>query len=405
MKLIKFTYFILFASIIIGLLPTYSNAQSPMEISYQAVVRNANNELIKNQMVGIRISILANSSNGNVEYTETQTPTTNSFGLIAIEIGKGSSSDNLSLIDWSEGIYFIKTETDPNGGTDYTITGTSQLLSVPYSFHSNTTDSIIGGIREVDPVFSSAIAASITESDTTYWNSKLDQELDGDITNELEMPDDVTEGDMAYYNGANWESIAAPDENSMVLTFCNGKPTWTTDGQCPANEGEVGDYHEGGVVFYIFQEGDADYVENENHGLISAITDQDGGTDTEWGCIGSTVSGADDETIGSGSQNTVDIVSSCTETNIAAALCSNYSFDGYDDWYLPSKEELNLLYENRDLINSIATANGGTEFGTPIYWSSSEFSSNEALGQYFLNGYQGQYDKNVLRNVRSIRKF
>jgi len=72
--------------------------------------------------------------------------------LVSIEIGTGATSDDFSAIDWANGPYFIKTETDPTGGTTYTITGTNQLLSVPYAMHAKTADTVTGGITESDPV-------------------------------------------------------------------------------------------------------------------------------------------------------------------------------------------------------------------------------------------------------------
>jgi len=109
-------------------------AQAPQKISYQAVIRNASNALVTSHVVGMRISISQSSAGGTVVYTETQTPTTNSNGLVNIEIGGGPGFNN---INWANNPYFIKTETDPTGGTNYTITGTSQILSIPYSLYTN----------------------------------------------------------------------------------------------------------------------------------------------------------------------------------------------------------------------------------------------------------------------------
>jgi len=113
-------------------------AQSPDKMSYQAVVRDANNTLVANQTVGMQISILQSTITGTVVYTETHSVDTNINGLVSLEIGNGSSSDNFSEIDWSAGPYFIKTETDPTGGSSYTITGTSQLMSVPFAMYAKT---------------------------------------------------------------------------------------------------------------------------------------------------------------------------------------------------------------------------------------------------------------------------
>ena len=109
-------------------------AQSPQKMSYQAVIRNISNQLVPNHAVGMRISILQGSVTGTPVYVETQTPKTNANGLATIELGGGAGFD---AINWANSTYFIKTETDPLGGTDYTITGISQLLSVPYAFFAS----------------------------------------------------------------------------------------------------------------------------------------------------------------------------------------------------------------------------------------------------------------------------
>ncbi len=118
-------------------------AQSPEKISYQAIIRDASSNLVTNQSVGMQISILQDSASGSAVYVETQTPSTNANGLVSIEIGTGTTTDDFSAIDWANGPYFIKTETDPNGGTSYTITGTSQLLSVPYAMHATQAESLV----------------------------------------------------------------------------------------------------------------------------------------------------------------------------------------------------------------------------------------------------------------------
>jgi uncharacterized protein (TIGR02145 family) len=110
-------------------------AQAPPKMSYQAVIRNSNNELVTSHTVGIKISILQGSATGTVIYNETQTQSTNANGLLSIEIGGGSG---FNAINWANGPYFVKTETDPTGGMNYTISGTSQLLSVPYALYATT---------------------------------------------------------------------------------------------------------------------------------------------------------------------------------------------------------------------------------------------------------------------------
>ena len=112
-------------------------AQAPEKFSYQAVVRNTSNVLVTNAQVGVRVSILQGAATGNAVYVETHTATTNANGLLTIEIGGGTAQQGtFANIDWANGPYFLKTETDPNGGSNYTVTSTQQLLSVPYALYS-----------------------------------------------------------------------------------------------------------------------------------------------------------------------------------------------------------------------------------------------------------------------------
>ena len=112
-------------------------AQAPEKFTYQAVVRNASNSLVANAPVGVRVSILQGDVNGTLVYMETQTGVTNANGLITLQIGGGNVQQGaFADIDWANGSYFLKTETDPNGGTNYSITSTQQMLSVPYALYS-----------------------------------------------------------------------------------------------------------------------------------------------------------------------------------------------------------------------------------------------------------------------------
>ena len=112
-------------------------AQSPQKMSYQAIIRNNSDELVVSKVIGMKISILKGSESGTIAYSETQTPTTNANGLVTIEIGTGTTSDDFSTIDWTNGPYFIKTETAVAAPLNtYTITGISQLLSVPYALYA-----------------------------------------------------------------------------------------------------------------------------------------------------------------------------------------------------------------------------------------------------------------------------
>ena len=131
-------FFILLATLFISVA---KYAQAPAEMGYQAVVKDASNTLVTDQAVGIQISILQTNATGTAVYVETQTPTTDSNGVLSIKIGGIAAtvvSGGFSVIDWAAGPYFIKTETDPTGSTSYTITGTSEILSVPYAYYATT---------------------------------------------------------------------------------------------------------------------------------------------------------------------------------------------------------------------------------------------------------------------------
>jgi hypothetical protein len=291
-------------------LPQLSSAQAPEKMSYQAVVRNSSNALVTNASVGMQISILQGSASGTAVYIETQTPTTNANGLVNLEIGNGTVvSGDFATIDWSTSEYYIKTETDPAGGTNYSITGTSQLLSVPYALYAKN-----------------------------------------------------------------------------VKTY------------------KVGDFAQGGIVFWVDETG--------QHGLVCAKTDQSYGIRWYAGTYGKTQAKGNGPL--AGKANTSIIIAAHVAigddgNSYAARICNELQItEGgktYGDWYLPSKDELNLMYQNRTTITNTATANGGLGFADFFYWSSTDGSSDFAWRQYFLNGYQDAHGKSFTYYVRAVRSF
>ena len=171
--------FLLTASV---LLHQQASGQVPQTISYQAVIRNSSNALLTDTAVGMKISILQGSTTGAAVYVETQTAATNANALVSIQIGNGTATTGtFAGIDWSTGPYFIKIETDPTGGSNYTITGTQQMMSVPYALYVKKAENgLVPG---------------------------------------------TTLGQMNYWNGTAWVTIA-PGQTNQKLTFCNGVPTW-----------------------------------------------------------------------------------------------------------------------------------------------------------------------------------
>lgn len=137
----KISLISLFLLLICGMM-----AQAPEKFSYQAVVRDASNQLINSHAVGVRVSVLQGAASGNPVYVETHTVTTNANGLMTLEIGAGSvQQGTFTDIDWANGPYFLKTETDPNGGTNYSVTSSQQLLSVPYALFAKEASNAFSG--------------------------------------------------------------------------------------------------------------------------------------------------------------------------------------------------------------------------------------------------------------------
>ncbi|MBI1837820.1 MAG: collagen-like protein [Flavobacteriia bacterium] len=128
---------------VILILATTLNAQVPPKMNYQVVVRNISNQLVTNQLIHIKIGIIPNSPTDASIYNEEQSVSTNANGLATLIIG--DSNNLFSTIDWSLGTYYLNIQIDPTGGTNYTISNTSQFLSVPYALYAATSGSSIPG--------------------------------------------------------------------------------------------------------------------------------------------------------------------------------------------------------------------------------------------------------------------
>lgn len=291
-------------------------AQSPNKMSYQAVIRNASNNLVTSTAVAMQISILQGSTGGSAVYVETQTPTTNFNGLVNIEIGGGTVvSGNFSTINWANGPYFVKTETDPDGATGgiaYTITGTSQLLSVPYALYAANAGTATGG------------------------------------------------GNFTHY---------------------------------------IGEKYGGGVIFHLWKDN-----AGVEHGLIVALTDQS--TSRAWSNVTSAAIGTSAQSSWDGLSNSNSIVGQAGHTSSAAKLCLDLVSGGQSDWYLPSIQELNMLWNNYYTVTrALSQISGATQLSNSVYWSSSEFSSGFAWHFNFTNGTTGSASKSNTYCVRAVRAF
>lgn len=198
-------------------------AQVPPKMSYQAVVRDADNKLVTNTRVGIEVNIYQGSVTGTQVYTETQTPTTNANGLLTIEIGGQTGFDTIT---WTNGPYFLETKIDPTGGSNYTITGTNRLLTVPYALHAKTAESITGTVNETDPLFSAwdksysdlSGTPSITDTVTAVLDSTtrfVRKELDDDPNNEIQtisrsgLTVTLSNGGGTYRDSVNTQTLSS----------------------------------------------------------------------------------------------------------------------------------------------------------------------------------------------------
>jgi hypothetical protein len=190
-------------------------------------------------------------------------------------------------------------------------------------------------------------------------------------------------------------AIANPAEGMSVYNlsihfpvFFDGTCWKRTDGQLYIGEG-----YGGRVIAYFLKPGDAGYDPNVLHGLIAAPAD----TWSAWGCVGVDITGASGASIGTGNQNTIDIMLGCAEEGIAAKVCGNLVLGGYSDWYLPSILELYQLYLNKDAI-------GGFVDGD--YWSSTEYSPTDArVLPFYDGGLNWVLNKVSGGDVRAIRAF
>jgi hypothetical protein len=393
-------------------------AQTPEKMSYQAVVRNGSNALVTSTTVGMQISILQGSVSGTSIYVETQTPSTNANGLVSLEIGAGTVvSGNFTTIDWANGPYFIKTETDPTGGTNYTITGTSQLLSVPYALHAKTAETVTGTITETDPIFGASVASGITGTDTTNWNNHFSGNYN-DLSN---SPTNVS----TFTNDAGYLTSYTETDQIFGASVASGiTGTDTTNWN-----NKLDSYTETDPIFTAW---DKDYNDLINTPTIptnvSAFTNDAGYINTQIDSSGIAAYGYVAEktyTVGLWPElggyvfwvspdgkhgivaETIDQSSTSKQYYDAQDLISNpanHSANGqyFRDWRLPTLFELQEMYAKRTDI-------GG--FVTEYYWSTKGVDYTDDQYEYvwiktFFSGSESNGgNKSNYAYIRSVRTF
>jgi uncharacterized protein (TIGR02145 family) len=116
-------------------------AQSPQKINFQSIVRNTNGLIISNKTISIKVSLLSDSITGTQVYSESHAIKTDAIGLVSLQIGSGTAlSGSFATINWGNAAHFIKLEADFNGGNNYVLLGTQELMSVPYAMYASKTD-------------------------------------------------------------------------------------------------------------------------------------------------------------------------------------------------------------------------------------------------------------------------
>ena len=207
------------------LFPLFAYSQAPQKINFQSVLRNSVGEVLSNKTVAIRISILSGSATGTNVYAETHSKTTDASGLMSIQIGNGTVVSGLfSTIEWGSTAHFIKLEADFNGGTNFVLLGTQELMSVPYALYASKTDT--SSLNLVNRFSYLQNQIELLSSYTSLLASGL-VDIDGNnypvvkIGNQIWMKENLR---VSRYN--NGDVIPVVTDNAEWRGFTNGKRSW-----------------------------------------------------------------------------------------------------------------------------------------------------------------------------------
>ena len=514
------------------LLPLLTFAQSPEGFNYSAVIRDAQGNIEANVSVSIEISILVGTSNGLSIYTETHSLITDAYGVISLLVGSGNvQSGAFNNISWSSNPHFLKVGVDINGGSNYNIVGTTQIMSVPYALHSKLADSALySNVNEVQDIADVVEKGNDANSKSIY-NIKSISIGSPDIdtsaalaissANQGLLPPRMSEvqrdaiynpaaglmvwctdcglnGLLSFYDGSVWKDVQFSNPSGTVPTVSTDPITTfgfssatvggsvtlnggaqvqakgicysktpnpnTTDFVTPTDTGNgsmsyvltnldsnttyyvrafaqnqngtgygslqqfttksalsVGDTFGGGIVAYILQLGDYGYIQGEQHGIIIAEADlylqrfaygpcsnssnPNGNYPSYDPSIFSTDTTKTNVGLLRGIDNMQTILNACNSTMSLPYVVSQYSLNGYNDWIVPTQNDLLKIRSNYTLLNNSLSTTGRIQTNSAGYWSSTIRSSSSGvfyvdMGSLSTPSYQSFSTTKYLRPVR-----
>ena len=292
-------------------------AQAPTTMIHEFMVNNSTGTPVASRTIAVRASILQGSSSGTAVYVETHTPTTDANALARISVGAGTVvSGTYGTIDWSAGPYYIKTEVDIAGGSNFGLSNTTQMLSVPFALRAKTAESLSGG----------------------------------------------SSGGFTHY---------------------------------------IGEEYLGGVVFHLWKDN-----AGTEHGLVVNLNNQS--TSQAWSNVTGTEIGSTAQSSWDGLSNSNAIRNQSGHSSSAAKLCHDLNGGGTPGWYLPSIDELSLLWHNRFNVNKTLSGLGGAArvlSTAAVFWSSSEYLAPYAWNFTFNSGSANYSLKSNPIYVRAVRAF